>query len=274
MGIAVTGGAVSFDDLEGSPTFKCDIKSGTNTRVGRVPWLDLDALYDECLPPMPSLPGLYPGSLFHYVKSLDIKVAHEQPGREMVTSGNVPYYETALVTIEYGPLDLGSGSGGGSSPNPSDLITRKWSISGEFLTLEGVGLVWDGGDAVKTEGVTFGKIIPMIKHHMDLHRVETVPTAFIRDLIGKVNDGAYEGAADECLLFTGAEVSYRFNNHGQQEYTLQYEFNERIVKQGAAALGWNYFFRPDKAGGAGWEKIKTKVGGERIYPKGDFSDLF
>lgn len=268
MGKAVDGGAVIFDDLAGEIGYQITLKEETATRTGRVAWVDLDALVDECFPSPPSLPGLLPGSTYVYVKSVDIKVDHPEPGNELVP-GDVPTYSTANVTINYGPLDLG---GNGDHADSDDGISRKWGVSAEFLTVEKVDLAWDNDDPVTTDGVTFGKIIPQISHSIDCQRVDaaSVPYAAVRDLIGKVNDGTFEGAADETLLFTGAEISFK-NVRGEQIYSLGYKFDERIVKQGTDQVGWNYFFRPDTGT---WQKIKTVNGNHRIYPKGSFSALF
>lgn len=266
MGIAVQGGVVPFYDVVGeSPTFNCTRDEYSATRTGEIAWANVDALILECVPNSPAIPGLYPGSARLFVQSVDVKPMAEE--QDAVCSGSVISYSKAVATIRYSTK---------LPYNPETLVTRKWSFTGEFLTIPASSVKWDNGDAVENEEISAAKIIPMIEHALTLHKVLSIPWTTIKDCIGKVNqnainDSIFDSVAAEQLLYMGASIDWKLTTDGNEEWTIEHRFQERKVKHAANEYGWNHFWRPDKKR---WEKLKDD-NGDNIYPKTtSFSSLF
>lgn len=272
MGVAVAGGVVPFDELAGSPKFSLGRESRDATRVGKVAWANIDLLALECFPVAPALPGVYPGITFLYADAVEIEPFHPDPGLEMVCTGNTASYDFARVTIKYSRLPYES----------STLITRRYSMTGEFMTLPSGLLRWEDqavGKHINEEDVTAAKIIPSIEHSITWNRVlnSAIPWDAIKANIGKVNDGDLDNAyfpsvTDETLLYLGAELNFTFSTDGSQVWTLEHRFQERRVKSGADVFGWNHFWRPSDSL---WKKLLNKDDNNPVYPKSTtFNDLF
>ncbi len=264
MGIAVTGGVVPFYDYDGrSPTFNITRDARSAQREGHIAWANIDALIAECLPGAPSLPGLYPGSSILYVESLDIKPMAEE---QQPTCGNVISYANADVSIKYGKL----------SYDPETLITRRWNFSGEFMTLPASSVKWDNGDAVENEEISAAKNIRMIEHSLTRQRATTIPWTAIKDCIGKINataldNGIFEDVAIESLLYLGASIDWTLDTAGNEQWTIEHRFQERLIEHNGSFYGWNHFWRPDKKR---WEKLKDDAGNWTYESNCDFTDLF
>lgn len=265
-GRAVQGGLVPFEEYSTSPTINADRKSRTVERVGRIDWVNIDALILECVPDV-GVYGRHPTIAYLYVDTVKVKPFHENASLDSITvSSGVAFHDLAEVTISYARVDFEKENDGTND----NLLTRKWSFSGELMTLPGNQLKWIDGTPVQQEEISASKLIPSIEHSITLLRRPSIPWTAIRENIGKVCDGTFEGATDETLLFSGAEVSFEFNATGSKMFTLDLRFNERFIKQGAQTFGWNHFYRK----GTGWQKL-TDDQGELIYPKSsDFADLF
>jgi hypothetical protein len=265
-GRAVQSGLVPFEELPKSPTINADRKSRTVERVGVILWVNIDALILECVPDV-GVYGRHPTIPYLYVDSIKVKPFHENASLASITvSSGVAFHELAEVTISYARVDFEKENDGAND----NLLTRKWSFSGELMTLPGNQLQWIDGTPIQQEEISASKLIPSIEHSITLLRRPSIPWNAIRENIGKVCDGDFESASDETLLFSGAEVSFEFNATGSKMFTLDLRFNERFIKQGNQTFGWNHFYRK----GIGWQKI-TDDQGELIYPKsGDFADLF
>lgn len=264
MGIAVQGGAVTFDDINGvSPKITGTRDSREARREGHFAWASGDALILECVPAAPSLPGLYPGSSILYVKSIVIEPVAEEGN---FTCGNVAVYSRGKAVIEYGKLDYDSAT----------LVTRKWGFSGEFMTLPANSMRWDNGDAVENEEISAAKNIRMTEHSMTRHRATTIPWTTIRNCIGKVNsailnDAIFDNVAAESLLYLGASIDWTLSTNGSVEWTLEHRFQERLVENNGVRYGWNHFWRPDKKR---WEKLKDDNGRYTYESTNDMDDLF
>lgn len=257
----VAGGSVPFEEYLDSPTIGLRRRDRTVKRKGRILWSQIDALAAECYPAIPAVYGRHPVLSYLYVSEIDIKPFH--PSAEIdsvaVVSG-VLAHEYAEIEVSYAPLD------------EVENITRKWSFGGEFMTLPSHSLEWEDipGAPVQEEEISAAKIIPSIEHSITIPRLAAINWDALRDMIGKVNDGEFEKAADQTLLFSGAEISFRVNQSGAPEYTKDLKFQERCVKQGNDKYGWNHFLRKDGQ----WKKLKDK-GGNLIYPiTNKFADLF
>ena len=266
MGLAVQGGAVPFADTNGeSPKFNVTREEMQSTREGVIAWANIDAFLLECVPNAPSLPGLFPGSSKLFVQNVAVEPLAEDG--EAICSGSVISYVHAKATIQYSTK---------LPYNSETLVTRKWSFSGEFMTIPASSVKWDNGDAVQTEEISAAKVIPMIEHSLTRNRATSIPWSAIKDCIGKVNTSAldndiFDDVAAEQLLYLGASIDWTLSTDGNEVWTLEHRFQERKVKHAASEYGWNHFWRPDKKR---WEKLKDD-NGDNIYPKtANFGDLF
>lgn len=257
---------VTFDEIPGSPVYAGTASELRATRVGLIPWGSIDAYYLELFPAaiagVPQLPALCPGSSSLYAESVEFKPYSGDTGATFV-GGSPSTYDQAEVTVQYKTIPYSSES--------NQIVTRRISMSGEFLVLPNRGLQWSGTPPVpvKGEDLNAGKIIATLEHQLTFHRVPVPNYADIRALIGKVNDGAFEGAAAGTLLFLGAEFRQEVTTDGSHPWEVDQRFMERRIN-GDSALGWNYFFRPDTGT---WEQLET-VSGDPIYDEGDFDSLF
>lgn len=264
MGIAVQGGLVPFYDYVGrSPTFNATRDALSAQREGHIDWANIDALIAECTPAVPSLPGLYPGSTVLYVESLDIKPIAEE---RSPTCGNVVSYSKADVTIKYGKLPY----------NPETLITRKWNFSGEFMTLPASSVKWENGDAVENEEISAAKNIRMIEHALTRQRAVSIPWTAMRECIGKVNsalldDDIFDNVAAESLLYLGSAIDWTLDTAGNEQWTLEHRFQERLIEHNGVSYGWCHFWRPDKKA---WERLVDNAGNHMYESTADMPDLF
>lgn len=286
MTVAVQGGVVTFDegvgvDIPLSPIINARRitarRSGRSARrVGLISWANIDALLLECFPAPPSLPGTYPGVSYLYVESVDIEPWPAQPADGDVNClGNVAVYGYAKVTIGYSVLEFDS----------SDLITRRSSFSVEPMLIPGEGAKWKNDDLMIAETVERSewsafKNISIIDHQFTYHLVpsatESTIDAAIRANIGQINDGTFEGAADETLLFVGSEKTWTIDSTGDQTFSYGHTFRERRVEKDGSVYGWLHEYR--EADGK-WHRIMTEDGTyaspKYFYEKSaDFADLF
>ena len=270
---AVAGSSVPFDELVGIPKLSRRIsanrKKKGEVRHGIIPWSGIDLLFAECFPAAPSIPGVHPSVPFLFVESVDIM---PWPPNPSFTAGHFTYnsnlvnYAWGLATIKYAPLPYDS----------TTLITRKSTYSSEVQLMPASGCKWqDTGDPVKSGDTQSGKVISMIDHTFEFHRVhpsrETALDGIVRGLKGKVNDGAYAGIPDQTLLFKGASKSWTIDSSGNQTFTFGMQFKERSLKIGGNTYGWNHFFRNED----GTYAILLTKDNDTVYEKAsNFSDLF
>ena len=263
MGSAVSGGSIDYEDVAGmSPKLTTDRSGRVISRVGIIDWDDANSLIAECFPPAPALPGVYPANSYLYCDSLEIEPMFD--GMQTGTSGGIANYTHARASITYKMLEYES----------SDLLTRKYSFSTESMMLPASGVRWQGdavGKNIESEDVSAMMLIPMTEHSITFNRATSVPFTAIRANIGMVNDGAFEGAADQTLLFMGAEVSFTFSSDGTLSWTVEYKFSEKRTRQGANVYGWNHFYRnKDKS----WLYLLDDAD-NRIYSRSaNFGDLW
>lgn len=267
-GLVVYNGVVPFEESTDSPQYSGNRSSRTVTREGFIEWANIDAFVLECYPAIPANYGRHPTIPYLYVDTFEIVPRHPNNAIENFTITNgVLFHDKAKVKITYARIDHESEDDNNGGEN---LLTRKWSFGGEFMTLPGNMLQWEDGTQVQQEEINASKIIPSIEHSITLLRRPSINWTALRANIGKVNNGTFEGASDETLLFAGAEVSFEFNPVGTKTFTLDLRFQERFIKQGNDTFGWNHFYRK----GVGWQKLKDDQG-NLIYPESsDFADLF
>lgn len=277
MGRATVGGSVVFDDIAGDLKISAarDVQVGRTAlstrqfeRTGLITYSDIDTLIAECFPAPPSLPGQLPNVSYLYCDSLTCVPFGDVPATCPTLA--FPTYSVGRVTITYSTLPY----------NTSDLIQRRYSIGAEFLSMPTSGLRWESEPAtsiIESEDVVAQKRISIIEHSMTFNRVASIPWSAIRNNIGKVNDGTYEGAADQTLLFSGAEISFTVAAEGTVTWTLDYRFQERIVTDETGStgydqtFGWNHVYRAETKA---WERV-LDADGNPLYPlSADFADLF
>lgn len=272
MGLLVAGGSVTCEELataeQGgpSPIYSADRETRGATRVVIISYANIDAALLELFPNPPALPGVYPTVSYLYADRVtDIRPWPDSPDEGDVTCpSGVNVYSEAKMTIQYSTLKY----------DPSDLISRSRTYSVESMPLPAVGLQWVGGGKLELSDIQAYKNIPIIEHKITLFRSSASSDTTIRDLGGFVNDGAFEGAADQTLLFTGADESFKISTNGVKDYTKTFSFKERRIKHAGSVYGWNHAWRQDAAGGGAWVGIETE-NGDPLYPVSpDFGDLF
>jgi hypothetical protein len=260
--VTLTGSTV-VEEMNSSPQIMANRTSQSITRELKLAWDSIGTLINECFPAPPDVPGVHPLASFLYVEELEFAPFHPDAGEEVVDFGGGAQnqYLLAKCKVKYGPLPY----------DPTTLLTRKFSVGGEVMTYPSASIRWVGEvTTISGDGISAGKILPSVDHSITFHRVVTPPYEDIRDLVGKVNESEFEDVAEECLLFLGAEMSFVFTTTGQEMWTVDYKFQERLVQALGIQLGWNYFWREDLGI---WAKLETK-NGDPIYPSGDFTPLF
>lgn len=269
--LAVAGGSVAFNELVGIPKISRRISANRKKRAeirhGIIRWVDIDMLLLECLPAPPSLPGIHPRVGYLFVESVDIQPWPPNPGTSGFSYNSyIVDYNEALVTIKYSPLPY----------DTSTLITRKSTYSAEVQLQPASGIKWqDTDDPVKSSDTQVGKVVPMVDHTFEFHRVppnrEGPLDAVVRSMVGMVNSSTYSGIPTETLLFKGASKTWSIDTQGQQTFTYGMQFKERSLKDGGNTYGWNHFFRNEDGK---YAKILTKDGNLVYATTGNFSNLF
>src|SRR5690606_17142914 len=146
---------------------------------------DADRLVNECFPPF-SPPGQYPipGYLF-YVDDLSIVPF----GKGKSISGDITTFDHYLATITYSPLPYAADSESGQHPI-LDMLERNWDFGGEYQSLPGYRMFWEGEDKpAADESVSSTIQINHIVHSFTRHHLHLaqVPFASIRFNSGRVN---------------------------------------------------------------------------------------
>lgn len=270
---------VVFDGKSGFPKYQGGRDSASATNQVIIDWADINTLYNELFPPAvgnkPSLPALLFGSSVLYADSFE---AEPFVGEDDIPNciGGLQEYDKALVTIQYKTIPYEQGGG-----DADQIITRKWGVSGDVMVLPSHGVRWKvGGKAVNDPDVRAGKIVPMIDLSVTLHRVTAAYFATLRDtvydMIGTVNDAAFEGADAETLLLLGGDFTQNISADGTTTYQCEVKFQHRVVFDAAGnPQGWNYFYNP-KSGN--WEELETiaipPAAAKPIYLLSDFNDLY
>lgn len=268
-GVAVQGSAIAFAELAGvggraSPVISCGREARSVVREGIIAWTNIDSLLAELFPDPPALPGQYPGVTYLYVKDVEFVPFPDVPpqGHLAYSGSGVLTYLYAKATIAYDTLKF----------DPVDLIARRRSFSVQTITLPDYALYWESdGAELKVPDVQAIKNVPVIEHHITLYRSTSYNATTVQANIGKINDGTFEGADDETLMFVGSDSDFVVGTRGVQTFTNTFVFHERRIQTPAGVKGWNYFWRPDSAI---WDKV-VDTGGDPIYQKvTTFGDLY
>lgn len=260
--------AVAFEELLGSPKFSGTAEERTATRIGLIAWSDIDAFYQELFPPpsygIPQLPAQFPPGSGIFANSVTFEPQFEHAVPTVTSPCNG--YERAKVTVEYRTVPYEQ-----SDPQTDQILTRKSTVGGQFVTLPASGLRWgDDGSRISNPDVQAAKLIGTIEHEVTVHRAVAVPWAAIRSLCGCVNSSPWYGAAIGTVLFLGVEMTQQVNAGGSTTYSIAYKFSERNIN--GVSVGWNYSFDPNTGSGI-WRPVVTESG-DPVYAGGNFNLLF
>lgn len=269
---AVAGGAVHVYEFAGNPlsrvrTARRAERAPTGageTRHFRLAWSDVEALFAECFPAAPALPGIHPTKSYLYVESIEVKAFPDMPSETAITYGDVIDYTEAMASVVYSTLPY----------DPSELMRWHQSGSNEVVLLPSNSWYWEGSppEVIKNEDVPAAKFVPIIDHSVELYRVNPAYEATIlarcRTLCGKVNRTTWRGGAAETVLFEGYDSDSIIDSSGQKTLTFSYRFREKNLKFGNTTLsfGWNHFPRQDATGAAKWQRI-IDSSANFVYPR-------
>lgn len=271
-GIAVLGGSVGFTDFVGvggpvsrkrsaKRVDKAPVAS-TETRTGRLLWSSVDALFAECFPSSPSLPGIHPTKLYLYVDSVEVSPWPDVPSQDEITTGSVVEYTYAIATINYSTLPY----------DPSDFIKRHQSGSNEVILLPSSAWKWEGGADITTADLPACKHVPIFDHTFEYFRVpaskENAIVTAAKNLVGKVNRSQWQGATAETLLFESYESDFSIDSAGVKSFSYSFKFRERRLHFGGGTFGWNHFPRLEGGSLTKWQRIVDKDG-NYVYDRTD-----
>lgn len=268
--------AVAFEELAGSPRYSGSKDKLSATRRGLIDWAQKDNIYLELFPPAvgdkPSLPVLLQDSSTLYAANVTIEPwlgENDVPD----CAGSSATYDKALVEITYETIPYEQG--GGAS---DQIITRKWTTSGNFITLPSHGLKWKAsGRVVADPDVNAGFVVPMADLAVTLHRVTPAYFSSLRANVhamqGKINSGAFEGCPAGTLLLLGGDFTQTVSSDGSKTWQCEVRFQYRVVHEaGGTARGWNWFYNPDA--GEWQELCKRKNGDPPIFEDANFTTLY
>lgn len=298
--------AVSYEELEGSPSLTLDRQGGSGKRVVRIAWSDIKRFALEIFP-RGNLGFPYSASLTGYpwmrAQSMDVEpfIPDGMKGNgERINS----YNAGAKVTVNYAPNSFEEGkkeNTPGDKPGADELVflENEIGISGEYLVWPNQGVRWQKSAATGneiacgasggytreiqvSEEIRVGIIIPVMEHTITWSFVSVVPWTGIRLSLGKVNKNKWAGALPETLLFVGASASRQVSNLGTKMWKIAYKFQEKCINYPAnkkvngkleEPIGWNHFFRP-LGTQSRWERLWYGPNCDPIYPLTDFARIF
>lgn len=169
------------------------------------------------------------------------------------------------------------------NPDPAPFLIHRWTVGGQVLSLDNIGLMWDdirrklsGGNsepffssgslaeshaskrqrvgvaAGQDEKINAARLLPHIEHEITWPRVPKPSFTYLREGIGKVNDREVRFRTGripkECLLFSGASVRETVMSNGKTAWELVMKFSERrvVAADQSDPGGWNHYFRAQR----------------------------
>ncbi|MCH8047500.1 MAG: hypothetical protein IID44_27715 [Planctomycetes bacterium] len=284
--------AIAFEELEGSPVVTITPQGTTAVRTFRVAWSDwqdfahlLVGRYRavSCsfvfVRPMefPEMPNLVVS---------DLKVEPFDPqnpdGSDVttITRGTNTYPDAgAKVTATYKTLFDADNQSRADLPGvpTGTYLTYTAELGAEYQTIPGRIWNWVGaaGNPQLPPDINPGLLIPTGTYRLKWHRVALPPWGTIRALRGKVNNGAFGGAAAGTVLFVGARVSRQFQFSDDDGFwQVEYLFSEKTVElSGGTKVGWNYQYKEKAVSGEHWVKVEDDDGNSP-YQEAALSTLF
>jgi len=260
-----------------------DKKGMTATRYVRVP--DPTKIFQFILEFFPVAAGgdpeaaaTFPNTPFLVVTNLKIvPVAGDEDNFAAVLSLNPKNgfdVQITYSTLAYDQEGQGSNADLPQSPldrgNPDAWFSWHISIGGQYITHDGLALVWPDGTAVGPN-VNGGLIEPTLEHKLTFQHVPIPPWAAIRRCRGKTNAEWILGSPPGCLLFLGCEADREQQNTGIRSWTVSLSFSEK--NNGGTTdpysgvtvdpynpgipYGWNFQLRPPYAGNTrvSWQMV-------------------
>lgn len=256
---------ILWEELGNSPQYTVNPQGSQATRYGRINWADFDALVAEVFPvtilsgganivgigaPMPERPYLRASQMTMQPETDAIQGPFDSASLQDFDQLN--YYATARVTIQYITPKINITAPDG---DPVPLLTHRWAIGAETLTLPNKGLFWAIDNTAVDEKLNAGILIPKIEHQISWPHVLDPPFDGIRACMGGVNDSTFSlvtgDIAAETLLFLGAELERECLSDGSRAWTVTYRFSEKRLdypKDQCLPGGWNHFWDPERAG--------------------------
>ncbi len=273
MDLARTPSGIGFEELEGSPRIRLTQKGMEATRTFKVAWEDWEGFLGELVGYADLVAGAldlatpfaFPGFENLFVDSADVEPF--EPGNprgpvDMVFATN-SYDAGAKVTVNYKTKDDNDDNDKNDKPEVPEgtFLTVSGDLGAEYQTIPGRVWKWSSDGAKLPADQNPGIVIPTIEWSMSWEKVPLPPWAAIRNCIGKVNKGTFNGAAEGHILFLGGKIQRDFSfQQTEALYKLDYKFGERNISgmaPGAAPTdppiegGWNHFYRSNPAPGGG-----------------------
>lgn len=151
----------------------------------------------------------------------------------------------------------------------SRYLIREGEISAENLPLPGRFLQWVNPTEI------FGEATPMIfpkrvtSYIWHMVPEDAWPRTSVFNMVGKVNSATFDNIYQaESLLFLGVRERRYQSANTSIYWSLNFLFEYR-------PRGWNYFFRPSKTGGDGFDRpVRIMDSSKSVYETADFSQLF
>jgi hypothetical protein len=283
--------AVSFEELEGSPTINLSPQGMTALRLFRVAWDDWPALVQDLI-------GYYDrvGSTATFTAPLEfpgvenlvvseIAVEPFDPGNPegtsvaSLTQGTNGYPAAgARVAATYRTLfDSATTARSDMPPVPAGTyLTYDAELSAEFQAVPGRTWHWAAsGNPPLAPDQSPALLVPSGAFHLTWLRVPLPPWQAMRDLRGRVNDASFMGAPAGTVIYLGATVERQFPfSPSGGFWRVTYSFAERAIPlAGGATAGWNYQYKESPVSGQHWIAIADDSG-NAPYPAVDFAQLF
>ena len=286
--MATTPLGISFEEIDGSPTFDFGTEGVTATRTMKVAWASaVDFVTEVSGVSRNAGTGVYTINPIVFpetrIAGLILQGARIEPfdgsnpdgtAVTSLSSGYNAYTNGARVVLTYKQVFPQSGGGGGTQNTDGTFVTYSADIGAEYMTTGFGAWKWATGAIVLPDNVPVGILIPTGQHILTWDKVVRPPWTVIRDIRGKVNSATFGIYEAETLLFAGAKVKQNFSsNFLLQSSTLEYAFIERAIKKpGGTIAGWQHLFNP--ATGL-YDKIKdAKTNTNYPYQTTDFTALF
>ena len=259
------GFATPCTEMAGSPQEAVTLDSFRATVRLRCAWTNRIALANEA-----ALFHRYPRMLYARCKSITVAPMPENGPNGVDSIGLT--YESAIVQLEY-VFDKDTPDESGS-----DLFSESIDPTAENLTLDPANFWWkSGGEALKDNEAP-ARLLKGLDYVLTLYNRPSIPTAAFA-LVGFVNDAPFATRTLGKVWLLGTLL---FNPPNCQRkvtmgptpsltWTTTYRFAYKPD-------GWNKFWNPRKAGGAGNDNLRCWRGGAIVdydqYEAGDFDALW
>lgn len=244
--------AITYDEIEGSPSIVMDRDGGSARRTFKIAWADIGRAILE----------VFPGALFGYpytasipgfpwLRAQKMSIDPFDPNNPTGTGQRMNTYPGgAKVVVDYAPnkwpdSDMKDGPDEGELQDIT-FLEQKVNFGGEYLTWPNNGVRWEkdtdgettystggGGNGVGEkkfqviEDINVGIVIPTIEHTMTWKFVAFPPWQGIRNCLGKVNSVAHMNCQPETLLFNGCTAERTYSTQGSPTWSLEYRISEK-----------------------------------------------